>query len=180
MSKNKYQKGAIYFVRQTPVILIIKLLTLELMLVFAYLLIRLPKFFINDISSSLFVDLSYISLLIFVVFTLAEIIAVVLITLQWTNEYYLIRDGDILHLRGVFSYKEETFSLKNVQSFTVDQSFIGRILNYGSIKFYSPVLKQEYFLTNITDPVNLKEAIEDIVNNEGRASGDMIIPIRRV
>ena len=64
----------------------------------------------------------------------------------------------------------------------MNQSFIGKLFNFGTIKFFSPVLKQEYFLTNVSNPINLKNAIEDLVDSEkserSKKIREEIIPIR--
>lgn len=183
MDQNKTSQ-TVYFIRQSPFLLIAKLIVLEILFVSLYLAFRLPKFFLPEvISQDIFVTWSMASILFFVIISLAQILATVLITISWTNEYYIIRPGDILHRQGLFSLKEETFSLVNVEAFTVDQSFIGKIFNFGSIKLYSPVLKQDYYLNNVSNPIKLKKTIEQTVDSAqvfaSKRSNEMIIPFRR-
>ena len=183
MNNNSKSLQNIYFIRQTPYVLLSRLFISELLFVVFYLVFRLPKFvFFEFVTLEAFYNLSVLSLIVFGVVSLLQLVITMLVTLSWTNEYYVIRSADILHRRGLFNLKEETYSLKNVASFTVEQNFIGRIFNFGSIKFYSPVLKQEYFLNNITNPIKLKETIEETVdsiqNGSSEKKKEFIIPLR--
>jgi len=57
------------------------------------------------------------------------------------------------------------YSLKNIQSVSFEQGLMGRVLNYGSVKIFSPALQQELFLTEVSSPRqivdNIKQVIED-------------------
>ena len=94
------------------------------------------------------------------------------------NDYYIIRSGAILHRQGIFYLMEETYSLKNIETFTVEQNFFQKLFRYGNIKFYSPVLKKEYHLQNVSHPIELKEFIQGLVIKEGadEAITEKIIP----
>lgn len=173
----------LYFIRQTPLVLVAKIIGLELLLGFVYLVFRVPKlFFLDLIPLQTISELSIVGVVLFIIMSTMQLVLAVALALSWTNEYYVIRPTDILHRQGILSLKEETFSLKNVEAFTVYQDWLGKLFNYGSIQFYSPVLKQEYFLNNVSNPVSLKESIEATVRSahaqQAQSSREMIIPIR--
>ena len=179
---SKLDPYAFYFIRQSPIVLVTRLFFLEFIFLAIYLLVRVPKVLISPaLPDELFAALNSVSVIIFLALSVLQVIFAVFITLSWTNEYYIIRSGDILHRKGTFTLNEETFSLRNVEAFTVDETFWGKIFGYGTIKFFSPVLKTDYYLMNVPNPLELKKTIERIVaeTRDGGASGEMIIPIRR-
>lgn len=171
-----------YFIRKTPLVLLTRLFSIEFVFVTIYFLLRASKIVLVDfIPIELATDLNLLSLVIFFAFTIIQIVLAVLVTLQWTNEYYIIRFSDILHRKGTFSLQEETFSLNNVEAFTVEESFWGKLFHFGTVRFYSPVLKKEYSLSEVPDPVELKKTIERMVkqNRTQNPRNETIIPIRR-
>lgn len=155
-------------IRQSPTLLFIKLFLLEILSIIVYLFVDYtgrviyPPFNLSIFSE----DRHLIEIILFSLMNLFEIIFMMYLTLQWISNYYIIRAESILHREGIFHLKEETFSLKNIETFTVDQWFVGRVLGYGHIKFYSPVLKQEYYLKNVSQPVRLKNVIEKMLTTD--------------
>ncbi|HNQ17464.1 MAG TPA: PH domain-containing protein [Candidatus Woesebacteria bacterium] len=171
-----------YFIRKSPLILLSKLFLFEIIFFAVYILVRVPKLFLTEvIPVDILLDLNFWSFVVFSVFSFLQVIMAVLVTLQWTNEYYIIRSSEILHRRGTFTLKEETFSLNNVEAFTVEESFWGKLFHFGTVRFYSPVLKVEYSLEEVPDPLELKKTIERMVkqNRSQHQRGETIIPIRR-
>ena len=159
--------------RKSPFILLSRLFVLELLLAVAYGIV-------GTTISSLF-DEQFLRLTSFIIFTIIEMAIVLWITLKWSGEFYSISNEDLVHQKGVFDTSEESFSLKNVQAVSLSQSFIGRMFNYGTVKFFSPVLKQEYYLAEISDPKLVKELIEHATGGFSGKVGDshgIIIPIR--
>ena len=183
MIKTARPPNTLYFIRQSFVLLVIRLIFIEIVFTLIYLIFRVPQlFFIDFISPELFVDLSIYSVIYYGFISLFQIIVVVFVTLRWVHNYYFIRQNDILHRQGVINLKEETFSLKNIEAFTIVQDALGKFFNFGTIKFYSPVLKRKYFLYNVPDPLNLKQTIEKLLTLKGNLKrkdiNEFIIPIK--
>ncbi len=177
---NQIQPILPSLIRQTHLVLVGKLLVLEVILAVLYISFRLSKFLISPyLSPELFMDLSIASLVVFFVLTLLEMMLVVSVILIWSNDYYLIGQSAVIHRRGIFHLKEETYSLENIEAITVEQGFIGKVLDFGTIQFYSPVLRQQYYLHNIPHPLKLKEQIEAVIaTTREEGGGEKIIPIR--
>ncbi len=95
--------------------------------------------------------------------------------LGWANEYYLIRTSSIVHHIGVFKVLEEEYSLRNIEALTMEQGFWQRVFNYGTIHFFSPVLKQEYYLNNINRPKEVRDLIDGIVHSNKSGKSEKII-----
>lgn len=167
-------------IRQSPIILLVKIMGAEMIINSIYFFPRLIKlFFSESINQELYITLNFASISLYLVIILIQFIVIGYIVIQWSNNIFIIKDNEIVHRRGVFSFKEDSYSLRNVEAFTLDQTFLGKLLNFGTIHFYSPVLKQEYYIENVSSPTHLKESIENMVSSHksGRAS-QMIIPKR--
>jgi len=162
-------------IRQSHIVLIARLIAIELLLAFIYLVVRIPKtiflspyFDASQNSLSNFFSLGY-----FMVLSFVELFLVLQVTLSWANEIYEIREDSILHRNGIFTLKEDVFTLRNLGSSTIQQGFFGKLLNYGTITLSSPVLKREYYLLNIHDPKKVVQSLED--NIEGQFDKQNII-----
>jgi uncharacterized membrane protein YdbT with pleckstrin-like domain len=163
--------------RQSHVILAIKLLLLEVVLFLLYLVIRVPKtlLVISIASQDTLAIANWIGIIWFLIITLFELSIAVVVILQWASEEYEIEEGLLYHRRGVFQRSEEGFSLRELGSATLNQTLMGRILGYGTIRFYSPIVKQEFYLHNIHNPQEKLSLIENALKE--KISG-RIIPRR--
>lgn len=54
--------------------------------------------------------------------------------LVWRSEQYLITTQRVIDVRGIFSKHVSDSSLEKVNDVILDQSFLGRILDYGDIR----------------------------------------------
>lgn len=170
--------GYIGHIRRSTLLLITRILLSEVFINSIYFFPRLLKVYLNNMisSDSLFV-LNQASIVLYLVVLFVQIVFITYIVLEWSNNTYLIRDNEIIHRRGVFNLKEDTYSLRNVEALTLEQGFIGKIFNFGTIHFYSPVLKQEYYIENVSAPSSIKSFIEEnIKNSKNSKKSQMIIP----
>jgi uncharacterized membrane protein YdbT with pleckstrin-like domain len=163
--------------RQSHFILAIRLLALEVVLFFLYLVVRIPKTLL--VSSLNSVDLvsaaNWIGILWFFLITIFELALAVMVIMQWASEEYEIKEGVIYHRRGIFQRDEDGYSLRDLGSATLSQSVMGRIFGFGTIRFFSPMLKHEFYLHNVHNPQEKLSSIENVLKekNTGR-----IIPRR--
>lgn len=164
--------------RKSIATLIIKISILQALVVLIYMAIRISKlwvfkefFFDNDYH-----DLNFwLGISVFVLIIISQTVILVAIVLQWFNEFYKVNKTSIVHTRGVFHRKEDIYSLKTVESGSVMQTLLGKLLNYGTVKIYSPVLKREYFLTEISDPQNIRDMMISLMT-ETKSKNEKIIP----
>ncbi len=164
-------------IRQSPVVLLLRLLIMDLFIIGGYFLVRFPLQGIYTETINIPIDNPFLEVGLFAILSIFEFILILTIMLVWMSDYYVIQSGTILHRQGVFKLLEETYSLKNIETFTVQQNFFQKIFRYGSIKFFSPVLKTEYNLHNVSQPVELKEYIQGLVIKEpDQETDEKIIP----
>lgn len=155
--------------RQSHVVLVFDLIIAEVILISLYLILRIPKSFlltsVLNLNQELTNILNTAGILYFIFLSVIELIIILVIALKWAGHEYEINQGMIIHRQGIVKITEETYSLRSLGTTTISQGILGRILNFGTIKLYSPLLKQEYFLRNVHDPRHILEALEDDINS---------------
>lgn len=154
--------------RQSKLILIYKLVILEILVIGLYFIVRIPKLIIGtqlNIEDDILSSFNYLSLVYFTILSSLEIILVAYTTLSWSLEEYIIQNSTISHIYGVFKRYENTYSLKNISSVNVNQSFFSNLFNVGSIKIFSPVLKQDFYIENVDNPQKIARKIKEEVES---------------
>jgi len=159
---------------QSYVFLIIKLAAVEILILFLYLLIRLPKtiFVLPNLTISENISLNYITIIYFVILSLIKLLFTVKITLEWAGNVYEIRDDSIIHRKGIFNVKEDIYTLRSLSSVTIEQSIWGKLFNYGTIILYSPIHKTNYYIVNVHDPKKITDTLHD--NIEDKKNSEII------
>lgn len=148
-------------VRLSPSILIAQLIVLEVIIIFFGIgmsLLSVPLSRLIGMPADMF-QLGLITLSIFEMALTAVVVA------KWMSEVYYIYETSIVHRIGILSVKEEEYSLRNIEALTANQSLLGRLLNFGTLHFFSPVLRQEYYLSNVPDVFSLRNLVDEIVNS---------------
>lgn len=162
-------------VRKSIVVLINKIVMLQVIVILLYIGLRLSKLWLFQqiFSETDFHQINFwLGLMVFLILTVSQLVAIVALILEWQHEYYEARKDVIVHTRGVLKKKEDIYSLKTVEAGNVEQSLIGKFLNYGTIRIYSPVLNREYFLRDIPDPHHMRSSVISLLsdrdNNEAK------------
>lgn len=168
-------------VKRSLVIVISKLVVIQSIVMLAYLVSRFAKFTIlgqlyyeDDIRDLEF----WIGILAFMFFMIGQALASTFVILQWAREQYEITRESVVHVTGILSNNEEVYSLNTVEVANVTQDFTGRMLNYGTVSFYSPVLKKQYYLYDIPNPEKIKNSIIELIAIK-HESKDKIIPLNQ-
>lgn len=74
------------------------------------------------------------------------------VVIQWLNEYYEITPKQVIYRRGIIWRKVDVYDYAHVRSLGIHQSFLGRILNYGSLSLYDRGVYKYYYLNYIHNP----------------------------
>lgn len=156
----------ITIIRKSIAVLVIKIYVLQTVAVFAYVLVRLSNAWL---FSAFFIDSGpldanfWLGIFAFIVIMTAQAAILITVVLEWFNESYEVRHDLIIHTRGVFKRKEDIYSLKTVEAGSIMQPLFGKLFNYGTVKIYSPVLKREYWLSEIPNPQKVRDSIVDLL-----------------
>jgi hypothetical protein len=143
---------------------------------FLYLIIRIPKTLLLspllNLSQNNLLNLG--GIIYFSLLSLFELFLVLQVVLNWANEEYEIREGSVIHRKGIFRLREEIFTLRNLASSRISQNFFGKLFNYGTITLSSPLLKQDVYLVNIHDPKKIITSLEDNLEDKNLQGGTIL------
>lgn len=140
----------------------IRLFLAEFFLGFIGISLRIPLIYLlNQFTNPLTTYISYAA--IYLLFQLINIFMLVVLILDWYNRTYIIRGKDIMIKQGVFSLQEKLIQYDNMEQINVYQSLLGRLLDFGSIRLYNPLLKTDTYLTNVPNPSKHAHTIQESV-----------------
>lgn len=105
----------------------------------------------------------------YIIIAIAQICFTLQILLQWLNYYFELRPAEIAFRTGFLDRKEKIYSLTYIESITINQHMLGRILNYGTINLYNPVLKKSIYINSINNPQKYMKLIEEEIAKARKA-----------
>ncbi len=153
-SINQYS----YLIRRAPVLLILRIIVIEVMVMTIHFALRLG---ISELFKLLAVSIPPALMTIEVILVqITNLYFLLFVILSWINEYYILNPKEVIIKTGVFTSQSVTYEFANLQSMTVNQSVWQKIFNYGTIKLFNPVLKEEIYISNIPDPVKYGNIIQ--------------------
>jgi uncharacterized membrane protein YdbT with pleckstrin-like domain len=104
------------------------------------------------LPQSLLVPVAYLLLLL----PLAGLLRNVII---WTSRQYIVTDWRVIQISGVFSKEVTDSSLEKVNDVKLEQSFVGRLLDYGDLEILTASELGVNRFTYVGQPVRLKTAM---------------------
>lgn len=124
--------------------------------------------FLNSYLQNKDVFLAYSML--FTVSLAINIAIIFYIILKWRFDYMKITPEGIAKYTGILHKREKKYACNFVETITLNQSFLGLILNYGTLELYDPTIKEPIYLLDIENPKKNKEIIEKIIPNQTNQS----------
>ena len=79
--------------------------------------------------------------------------------LIWTNRQYIVTDWRVIQISGVFNKDVSDSSLEKVNDVKLDQSFLGRLFDYGDLEILTASELGVNQFTHVGQPVRLKTAM---------------------
>jgi membrane protein YdbS with pleckstrin-like domain len=152
------------YLRESTVILVLRLLFLMLLTDGASLLIRFLFFDLNQhfsFSASILLVYGIVVVLLYVF----QIFLIINIILKWTNNYYVIDKDQLIHVSGVLTRKEHIIDITNLKSVRINQDILGVLFHYGTVllTIASPSMKEEIKVPNIYQPHILESALRKYI-----------------
>jgi uncharacterized membrane protein YdbT with pleckstrin-like domain len=77
----------------------------------------------------------------------------------WTSQQYIVTDWRVIQISGVFSKEVTDSSLEKVNDVKLEQSFMGRLLDYGDLEILTASELGVNRFTHIGQPIHLKTAM---------------------
>lgn len=146
-------------VRRSPVILLLRLLTLDIIFIIAGLT---QYIIISSLIPSHLIEIYLITIVSNIGLGFMLIAYSVWIILKWKNHYYEIYPASIIEKQGVFYNDEKSYSCNRIESIQLKQSILGNILGFGTIQLYDPFLEKYINLNNIAHPQKYFSLLKDI------------------
>ena len=101
---------------------------------------------------SLVIPLAYLLLILPLLGLLGNVII-------WTSRQYIVTDWRVIQISGVFSKEVTDSSLEKVNDVKLEQSFMGRLLDYGDLEILTASELGVNRFTHIGQPIHLKTAM---------------------
>lgn len=94
--------------------------------------------------------------------------------LEWWNEEFIVTNRRVIQAEGIFNKHVKDSSLEKVNDVVLDQSFLGRILDYGNIEILTASEGGVNDLHHIISPVKFKT--EMLNQKEGMSMDEHVGP----
>lgn len=108
---------------------------------------------------------SIILLLIYGIKIGLEFLFILYLFFQWAGTTYFITKKHIIKRVGIINSREEVFHFDNIRSITVNQSFLGKIFNYGDIELKTSAsggYQAALILSGIDNPHKYEEHLKTL------------------
>jgi uncharacterized membrane protein YdbT with pleckstrin-like domain len=111
------------------------------------------------------VPLGYLLLLLPMVSLLRDL-------LVWRNRQYVVTNWRVIQITGIFNKEVSDSSLEKVNDVRLEQSFWGRILNYGNIEILTASELGVSKFNKVGRPIRLKTAMLNAKENLNQGAAD--------
>ena len=88
------------------------------------------------------------------------------VLLSWFAHKYTITSKSIIIENGILISEEMVFSFANIESVRLKRSFLGSVLQYGTIDMQTPILQQSLTLKNIPKAKKYMEMLEKNIGKD--------------
>lgn len=103
-------------------------------------------------------DLKYAGWLAFLL-AMAALAELVRNFLEWLNEWYIITNRRVMEVKGTINKRVSDSALDKVNDVLLEQSFVGRVLGYGTVEIITGSDIGANFFRRIAHPVRFKRAM---------------------
>ena len=109
----------------------------------------------------------HISLLLFVVFflkLLMQLFLILNVTLSWANSAYYLAGKHLIRRKGILHIEEDVFHFDNIRTISINQSFFGKLLNYGDITLKTSAsggYQGDIVMAEISNPKKYEEILRE-------------------
>lgn len=117
-----------------------------------------------------------LSYFIFAVIVLTQVFITTYVVLQWLNEYYEITADEIVHKNGIIFKHVEKYRFDNVRAVSTSESFLGELLNFGTITLYDIRMQKYLDMFLIHNPKRYFKIIKALKPNIEYKVEETILP----
>lgn len=142
--------------------------------VLVYVLFAVLSYFVYENAQSLFRDVLFGKSLLVLLCIGLEASTMCLLFLQWSFFRYEVSETELSQSSGILRRRRHVHSLKNTQSVDVHQTPLGTLLNYGTVTFHNPLVKEAVTLKSIPDVERYAKTFRSVLLHQ--ASEEKIVP----
>lgn len=150
--------------KESTALIVARLVITEAIFGLLFFLISILFYYLSSYINTVF--LSSLYLIILAGGLLINVAVAISIVLKWNSEYTEVSGDGVVKHSGILHRKEQKYACNFIEGAKLDQSFLGLLLNYGTIELYDPALKEQVYLLNIANPKSSSKIIQDIVSKE--------------
>lgn len=144
-------------IRKSPILLAIKIISLELLVEIIYLTFGIIFRFIAQQAGN---DGDIVSLFTQILLLPLQLYILVALLLKWASEEFEITDKEIIIKHGVIKKESKSYLFINMQSLKVTQTAFERIAGAGTISIHLPTLRQDLVLGEIPSPQKVADDLK--------------------
>lgn len=134
------------------------------------ILIQFITFILVMLFDTLLKDFAILHIILTSVFMTIQLILSLIVILQWLNEYYEITPDRLIHKRGIIFKKLEEYVFSHLMSIDFHQTFLGSLLNYGTIHLYDRYINKDIQMYLIHNPKRYFYILKELVPYTDSAS----------
>lgn len=114
----------------------------------------------------IFLNTVLLDFIIIVGLIAANILIVLIIILKWQTEYTEIAKEGIIKHMGILHKNQRKFICNYVEIISISQSLLGMILDYGTLKITESAVKEQIYISNISNPKSYIKVVETILSKK--------------
>ena len=132
--------------------MLVKSIVLEILLIFIIIAIAIG-------TTVLFSQYTWLIAITGAVVLLIPLATMIRDVLDWSNRRYIVTNRRVIQISGVFSKDVIDSSLEKVNDVKLDQSFLGRLFDYGDIEILTASELGANLFKRIGEPIRFKAAM---------------------
>jgi len=146
----------VFYTNKSPVLLIFRML---FWIIFLDIILILTFTFINYVDKTNgFINVYSYEENMVILFLILHILLFIYLFTIWFFDYYRISSEKVEHITWIFFKKTQIFIIHKLDSISIYQSFLWRLLNYWDISFFYN--EQDFKLKNVPHPEEFVEFLE--------------------
>jgi hypothetical protein len=153
-------------VRQTPILLILKLTIVSLLFDLSFLFVAFISDSIESFNNGVAWNIIAYDTLSYILLMVIQMGVALLLMTMWYRETFSAQEGFLVHRKGLILINEKRHKIATAESVTYSQTLFGKLFGYGTITLKYPNQKELYRLTGIPEPEFFVHLLEEDKNQK--------------
>lgn len=157
--------GDEFFIRKSPAILVIRIVTAE---VITELMYSLFHFALYNYVGQTETNIAMLSGLLNIAMSVVAVCLFAIIVALWAAEGVLITKDELIYKYGVINERRRSYPYTNMQRIEVQQGILGKMLNFGTISVHLPVLSEDISFRDMSNPHDFADRLKGSIIKPSR------------